>query len=296
MIDIESEPEPLSILIDIESEPEPLSISAPKQLPSKPAIPLFNAVAQETHCDASTLMYMSHINAIFNDMILNREEKFTSENIGQYTKFLKETMTYFGEMKILQTHRRLYKEKDWETHFLDRITWRNLRGGVCGFVHFSAYLLRELPDKIEGWHHVPMLFSNQSPLEGQFSAFRSSNHDYANNFGGEVTNKCTRQVNAAQARSHSYSSEDGAKESDKFVTGTELFTRYQKQSNKRLETWLQKRRDFKKRRVNSNQQPMTSNSPLFQSTKINKLANTMNTHCSQTGFVDKLMNCESFQR
>jgi len=115
-------------------------------------------------------------------------------------------------------------------------------------------------------------------------------------FGGEVTNKCTWQVNAAQMNCRSYSSEDSAKESDKFVTGTAVFIRYQKQSKPQLETWLQKRRDFKARRVNSNQQPLTSNSPLFLSTKLDKIAKTMNTHCSQTGFIHNIMNCELFQQ
>ena len=73
----------------IESEAEPTQNSAPKKLPSKPVIPQYNAVTQQMHCDTSTLVYMSHINTIFNHMILNREETFTSENLGHCTKFLK---------------------------------------------------------------------------------------------------------------------------------------------------------------------------------------------------------------
>ena len=47
------------------------------------------------------------------------------------------------------------------------------------FVYFAAYLRKELPDKIDVFDHVPMLFSNQYPLEGQFSATRCSGHDNA---------------------------------------------------------------------------------------------------------------------
>jgi len=38
-------------------------------------------------------------------MILNKQEKLNSENINEYTEFLKETMTYFGKMKTEQLRR-----------------------------------------------------------------------------------------------------------------------------------------------------------------------------------------------
>ena len=128
-------------------------------------------------------------------------------------------MTYFANMKVAQLQRRSHKEGGWETHFLDRISWRNLRGGICPFVYFAAYLLKELPNKTDGFDYVPMLFSNQSPLEGQFSAMRSSGHDNAVTYAGEITNKSVRQSNDAQMRSHTYSTEDCAKEGDTDITG-----------------------------------------------------------------------------
>ena len=79
-----------------------LTTPYPEKLPPKPIVPRYKNVPVETHCDASTLVFMSHVNAIFNDMILNKGEKFNSENIEEYTNFLKETMTYFGDMKVAQ--------------------------------------------------------------------------------------------------------------------------------------------------------------------------------------------------
>ena len=158
-------------------------------------------------------------------------------------------------------------------------------------------MLKELPDKIEGWHFVPMLFGNQSPLERQFSSFRGSNHDYASNFGGEVTNKCTRQANTAQVTCPSYTSEDCATESNKFLNGTVLFASYQKMSKQQLETWLRKRKDFGKSNVSSTEEAgTTSDGPFFISDKLSKLASTMSTHTFNNGYVDKLMDRRSMQR
>ena len=67
-------------------------------------------------------------------------------------------------MKVAQLQQQNHKEVGWETNFLDLITWQNLRGGIFPFVYFAAYLLKELPDKIDGFDYVLMLFSNQSSL------------------------------------------------------------------------------------------------------------------------------------
>ena len=136
-------------------------------------------------------------------------------------------------MKVAQLQWQNHKEGGWETHFLDRITCRNLRGGIFPFVYFAVYLLKELPNKIDGFDYVPMLFSNQSPLEGQFSAMRSSGHDNAATYAGEITNKSVRQSNAAQMRSHTYSTEDCAKEGGIDITGNTTFTQYEKLSKKK---------------------------------------------------------------
>ena len=86
-----------------------------------------------------------------------------------------------------------------------------------------------------------MIFSNQSPLEGQFSAMRSSGHNNAATYAGEITNKSVRQSSSAQTRSHTYSTEDCAKEGDTDITGTTAFTQYGKLSKRKLDSWKRKR-------------------------------------------------------
>ena len=83
-----------------ETEESFLTTSYPENLPPKPIVPRYKNVPVETHCDASTLIFMSHVNEIFNDMILNKGEKFNCENIEEYTNFLKETMRYFGDHSL----------------------------------------------------------------------------------------------------------------------------------------------------------------------------------------------------
>ena len=62
-----------------------------------------------------------------------------------------------------------------------------LRGGMCSFLYFAGYMLKEMPGKIEGFEYITMLFCNQSPLEGQFSSIRGSNHDFGHNYAGQMT-------------------------------------------------------------------------------------------------------------
>ncbi len=79
---------------------------------------------------------------------------------------------------------------------------------------FAAYLLKELQDKVEGFSYVPMLFCNQSALEGQFSAIQSSGYGSTETYEGQITNKSVRKVNLAQPRSHMCSTEDCVKENE----------------------------------------------------------------------------------
>ena len=72
-------------------------------------------------------------------MILNKNEQLNNENFTHYVHFLRQTMTYFGDMKVAQLQRRAQGDKHWEKHFLDRVTWRNLRGGLCPFLYFAGY-------------------------------------------------------------------------------------------------------------------------------------------------------------
>ena len=259
--------------------------------PPKPVTPKYVNIPVETRSDAATLVYMAVINTIFNNMLLNREERINSENIEPYTRFLKKTMTYFGKWKEHQLRLKYHKVPNSDETFLDRITWRNLRGGLCPFVYFAGYIIRELPSKIDGFNYVPMLFCNQSPLEGQFSAVRASNHDTSDKYAGVITSKSVRQSNASQSRSKTYSTEDCAMEKNTYITGTSVFTKHSKLSADKLQAWMNKREAIKKKRT---QTEAFVRVELFQSTKMEKLAEMMNTHIIQSKFIDALVNNQFF--
>ena len=162
-----------------------------------------------------------------------------------------------------------------------------MRCAVSGFFHFAEYLLQVLPDEIPGFHFVAMLFGNQSPLERQFSAFRSSGDDRGDNFADAVTTKNSKQANAAQQNSNAYMKEDCPEETDKEVNGTAQFTKYQRQSSEKLSAWIQKREKCVSE--------MNGEEPLFASNKLSILAEKTNTHAIQHHFIDKLLNGNTFQ-
>ena len=84
---------------------------------------------------------MSVIGALFNDFFMNKKERFTSENMNIYVPYLKELMQYFGDWRVAQLRRRKRGDETWLKTFLAPETYLNLRSGVCGFVHFSEYIL-----------------------------------------------------------------------------------------------------------------------------------------------------------
>ena len=287
-------------IIDLIQEsipPPPPSITTP-QPPTQAHVELapqsqYNVIPQETHCDASTLVYMATMNAVYVDMILNKSEKFNKDNYEQYTQYLKNIMTYFHEMKLAQLERRTRGDKKWDVQFLDIITWKNLRVAVCGFVYFAGHMLEELPDEVDGFSYIPMLCSNQSPIESQFSAVRASGHDRADIFAGEVTNKSTRMANTHQLNSSSYHPDDCPDEVDKScVVGSSFLTKYIKDSLKTLSEWIEKYDTRKKQAIDT----IGDDEPLFVSTKIERLAKQINTHSVRRNFVGLLVKDEYFQQ
>jgi len=262
-----------------------------------PTQPKHSQINSEIHSEASTLLFMSHINAIFHDMVLNKNEKLNNDNINEYKHFLQKTMTYFGDMKIEQLNRRANGDKDWERHFLDRVTWRNLRGGLCPFIYFAEYILKELPPEIDGFTFVPMLFSNQSPLESQFSAIRASNHDNATTYAAEITNKNIRQAKTAVNKGGAYTADDCPEEEDvTTVTGVAALTKYMKESTLKLDAWKKKRSDMKNNNNSETNNEQSNIDKLFESNKLEELASKMNTHIDTVGFVDRLVTNTYFQQ
>ena len=95
----------------------------------------------------------------------------------------------------------------------------------------------EIPKFISGFSYIAMLTSNQTPLEVQLSAMRSSGHDSANDYGGEIMNKTIKQYQASLAHGSSYCAGDGVKETDVFVSGSTLFKKQAKETDSKIEQW-----------------------------------------------------------
>ena len=194
---------------------------------------------------------MCHINALFNELLLNSKENFNAENFDAYTEYIKRIMTYFSDMKEAQLNRKFHGDKTHEVQFLDPITWRNARCAISGFVHFSGYLLQILPAKVEKIEYVPMLFDNQSPLERDFGGFRGSNKDRADNILSEINSQMVVQGAAMMEGSNSYTASDCTTEKEKYVTGTAKFTAHDRDAKAKYQKWGQLRDNHKKSIVNT---------------------------------------------
>lgn len=81
-----------------------------------------------------------------------------------------------------------------------------MRHALCGFIHFSKYMIEQ-----RGVKYVPMLLSNSSSLESRFSRQRRTNHDSATKYSAGVSNMTTRSARA-QTTGRCYLAEDCAEE------------------------------------------------------------------------------------
>ena len=144
--------------------------------------------------DLESLVFMSHVEALFNDFLLNKREKLTAGNIDTYEKHAKNLLKYFGDWKVAQLKRKAVKQPDWEKSFLAHQTYTNLRVCIGGFFHFSRYMLNEVFPKEDGLFYIPMLSANQSMLEGKFSCQRLTGHDKGSTYSKGITNKTSKKV------------------------------------------------------------------------------------------------------
>src|SRR5210317_1555763 len=93
-----------------------------------------------------------------------------------------------------------------EQSFLAHQTWKNMRHGLCGFIHFARYMVEK-----RGVKYVPMLLSNQSSLESRFSYQRRTNHASATTFSAGVSNMSQKSARA-QTTNRCYLKEDCVEE------------------------------------------------------------------------------------
>ena len=66
-----------------------------KQYPL-PIQPVQCRFSQEMHAEAATLLWMANVNALFNSLLLNKEEAFNVKNIEQYTEYIKKYWLTLG--------------------------------------------------------------------------------------------------------------------------------------------------------------------------------------------------------
>jgi len=259
--------------------------------PPKPKTPSYRLHGEKLHCEASSLVYLGALNGIFNTLLLNKEEQFNVESYAQYKRFLEDVLSYFGRMKAAQLARRHYGAKDWEKQFLDRITWRNLRGGICPFVYFAKYVLDEIAahQLIPGFKHVPVLAANQSSLERQFSGARGGGYDTAPRYGSGITNQSINAATAAQNASRSYDAGDCAdtEEGTNSVTGTAKFTQRTKHVKCELERW---REGFSKEDKDPKPSDEFLDRAFLESAQLQNLAGKLNLHCPNSGFLARFID------
>ena len=117
---------------------------------------------------------------------MSRDEKFTRGNIERYKTYSMELLKYLEEWKLDQV-----RHKRSPRCFLNRITYKNVRVTIPGFVHFCDYALDYLPDKIEGFKYVPVQANNTTPLEGVFGQTRGDKKDTGHSYAKGVS---ARQV------------------------------------------------------------------------------------------------------
>ena len=156
--------------------------------------------------DLASLLFMVHIQSLFHDLFMCKQEKITKDNCDTVENLVKGYLSYFEEWKRAQMKRKRANLDGWEQSFLAHQTWKNMRHALCGFVHFSKYMIKE-----RGVKYVPMLLSNSSSLEARFSCQRRTNHDSATTYSSGVSNMTVRSARA-QTTNRCYQTEDCVEE------------------------------------------------------------------------------------
>ena len=196
-----------------------------------------NVPPNKIHSDLSSIEYLAVVNGLFNELLMKKQESFTSGNLEAYKKFLQDEMDYFDKWRQAQLRRRENGDPNWERSCMDRVTYRNLRIALCGFYYFAKYLLEMLPGRIDGFDYVPMQLNNSTPLEGKFSCERAMGQVTAQSHESNISNSCQRMTNSALANpAASYRAEDDIEEKETYVSTSRsnVFTKYGKELTEKL--------------------------------------------------------------
>ena len=243
--------------------------------------------------DLASLLFMVHIQSLFHDLFMSKHEKITQENCGIVEKLVKGYLSYFEDWKRAQMKRKRANVDGWERTFLAHQTWKNMRHALCGFVHFSKYMVEK-----RGVKYVPMLLSNSSSLESRFSRQRRTNHDSASKYSSGVSNMTTKSARA-QTTGRCYLTEDCVEENG---TGrNNLPNGFSLAKKQRLQTEAA-RQQITARRKSINEQRRTETTSLFateepptKQPEMQELAQKLN-HQIDMSVVDAIIETKRFQQ
>ncbi len=152
--------------------------------------------------DIASLIYMTHVNALFHNLLMCKNENISSKNVDLVEDLAKGILTYFDDWKSAQLKRKAAKIDGWEKTFLAPQTFKNLRYSCCAFIHFSRYFTQTTDIK-----SVPCLASNQSSIENVFSCQRRTGHDKASTYSSGI-GCMTTKASIAQSTGRCYLAED----------------------------------------------------------------------------------------
>eukprot|EP00956_Cyclotella_meneghiniana_P020092 scaffold35030_cov20-Cyclotella_meneghiniana.AAC.1 len=183
--------------------------------------------------------------------------------------------SYFNRpWKAFQLDRRKSGDKKWESLALDRITWKNLRLGICPFFYFSRYVLNELKEKVDGLEYIPVC-----------------NKDSAALYGGSITNTTNRQALAALALNGMYDSEDVVEQNDNRLVGSAEAKKHNATIQNELKKWIQMYECAKDKDL-----LFDDDIHLFQDSKLEMLAKMMNNRILKKNFIGVLVHNKRFQQ
>ena len=114
-------------------------------------------------------MFICHINDLFNSILLNKGVRITRENIDEVEAFLKKKLAYFAAWSRTLQERKDNEQPHWDRTGFSKVTMRNLRVSVCGFIEFAKYILKKCPE----YSYVAALACSSSSIESFFSCIRA---------------------------------------------------------------------------------------------------------------------------
>eukprot|EP00978_Attheya_sp_CCMP212_P009327 scaffold22029_cov92-Attheya_sp.AAC.2 len=138
---------------------------------------------------------------------------------------------------MAQLRQKEEKDADWKESFLDGTTYNNLRSAVCGFVYFSTYILEHIPTFRREKLYIPMMFGNQTSLEGFFSVMQGGSFDNAINYGSSINNDATTSAISAMTNSSYNSADMGSEKGGGVISGMTAYSTYHRERDAEVERW-----------------------------------------------------------